>query len=264
VDCSRHRGWIAHGLVVIVAVLLGGLPVWGQTSTPLGSFGTLTLTIGIPDRQFLVLEPIPITLVLENSTTHGVQGHMALEFLARRIEVVIQPEGSEPYRIDDLTTGAALVDIPARIIKPGEKREVTEVLGLGLDQILPRPGRYAIHVVLNGLEAQSEVTSNPMSIHLREPDRFEREAYDFIVATGAARYFFTARVEDLLIAQRDEVAERFGATPYGDYANLLLGEYSASRRDAVNARKYLSRIAGKPEFPLAERAAKRLAGLGSR
>ena len=101
---------------------------------------------------------------------------------------------------------------------------------------------------------------------MRGWDRFEREAYDYILeaGTGFARYIFTARAQADLRPQLEELAERFGQTLYGDYANLLLGEYHAGIGDAGSARKYLSRIAGEPDFPLAERAATRLSRLSSR
>ena len=254
---GRHHGriawcaWLAAVLFVSTACV------------SLGRFETLTLTATVPHREYLVLEPVPLTLTLENRTMRGVRGHLALELLARRIALKIQPEGLNPYRVDNLTSVVALVDIAGRIIKPGEKRELTEVLGFGLNQILPRPGRYAIHVVLHGIDRQDELTSNIVSIVVRQPDRLEREAHDQIQASGVARDIFTPRGQEELRPYLEEVAERFGDTPYGDYANLLLGEYHAVRRDVVTAQKYLSRIASKPEFPLAERAAKLLAEPGA-
>ena len=255
--CGRHHRHIASSACVVAVLFVS------TACASLGRFETLTLTASVPDREFLVLEPIPFNLELENRTGRGVRGHTALEFLARHVALDIQPEGSSPYRVDNLTSVVALVDIAGRIIKPGEKREVTEVLGFGLTQILPRPGRYAIHVVLHGIDRQDELTSNAVSIVVREPDRFEREAQDQIQSSGIARDIFTPRGLEERRPYLEEIAERFGDTPYGDYANLLLGEYHAVRRDVVSAQKYLSRIAGKPEFPLAERAAKLLAELGA-
>ena len=259
-----NRRWITSLFLLITLV---SSSVSGQPPASLGRFDTLTLTAAAPEREFLVLEPVPITLALENRTTRGVRGHLALEFFAQRVELVIQPDGAAPYGVDELSTRrGVLLDIQPRIIKPGERRELTQLFDLGLDEWLPRPGRYSVHAVLHGSSPREELRSNSVSIVVRGWDRFEREAYDYILeaGTGFARYIFTARAQADLRPQLEELAERFGQTLYGDYANLLLGEYHGANGDAVSARKYLSRIAGKREFPLAERAATRLSRLSSR
>jgi hypothetical protein len=255
----RWRALLCSGILV-----LGLSAAASQDDASLG-FEALTLAVAVPDRSFLVLEPIPITLRIENRTDRAVAGHMALEFSATRlIRLVIRPQGLEGYEVADLSLLSASTDFTPRTIRPGETRAVGELIHVGLDRILPRPGRYDVQVVLHGFAWEEEIRSNIVSLELREPTGLEQAAQAYIQSTGAAGHFFYGIADAVQRAQVEEVATTFSGTAFADHANLALGDYSRVREDYDAARLYYSKVANKRDFPLADRAATALAELPTR
>ena len=247
-------------VVVALAFVTGESRVGSQERTDVGGFGELTLVLAVPERTFLVLEPIPLTLRLENQTRRDAYGHSALQFSAGRVEIRIQPQERDAYTVQQLSVTPELVGIRPKILRPGEAHQVMELLEVDLDRILPRPGQYSIQAVLMGADSTQSVVSNVATIVLREPNATEQLAQDFIKGSGAARYFFTGLAdEQLLLAVRlEEIASGFAGSVFADYANLRLGEISAARGNVDAARGYLSRVATKLDFPLASRASETL------
>jgi hypothetical protein len=225
-----------------------------HAQAPLSDFSTLAYTVGVPDRKFVVLEPIPLTLRVENRTGRPVTGHTLIDFASRRTTLVVQPEGSGAYEFKNLSLGmGGLVDPTPTIVQPGETHAVDELLTLGLDKAFPKPGRYSIQFVLHN--GKDGLRSNVVLIELRAPGGLEQAAQQHMESTGAAGRFFAGPVDDHFETRLVEVAANFGETPYGDYANLFLGERSLGRRDYERARAHLSRVATKADFPLRQRAA---------
>ena len=93
---------------------------------------------------------------------------------------------------------------------------------------------------------------------MREPTGLEQAARTYIERTGAADYLFSGLMDNDLRSHLEEIALTFPDTSYGDYANLILGEYLA-REDDDRARIYLPAGATRRDFPLAHRAAQALA-----
>lgn len=230
-----------------------GAGLTAQNSQVLG-FEALTLTLTVPDRQFLVLEPIPVAMRLENRTGRNVVGHSVLEFASGRTTIMIQPEGGSAYRVEQLSVLSELVGVHPRVIRPGEAREITELLDVGLHEILPQPGRYRVQAFVAGIDPGDIVRSNVVTITLREPDAIEQAAQDYIRSTDSARYLFTGLAKDPLYTHLQEVATLFGDTVFGDYASLRLGEIDAARGNDASARAYLLKVSKKRGFPLASRA----------
>ena len=246
--------------IVAVAVLTGAAPVGSQDRAELGGFRELTLALTIPQRTFLVLEPIPMTLRLANQTGRDAYGHSALQFSAGRVEIRIQPEGGAAYRVQQLSVTPELVGVRPTILRRGEAHQVAELLEVDLDKILPLPGQYAIQAVLMGADAKDVIVSNVTTIVLREPNATEQLAQDFIKGTGAARYFFTGLMDEevSLSVRLEEVASGFAGSVFADYANLRLGEMNVARGNVDAARAYFARVATKSDFPLASRASEAL------
>jgi hypothetical protein len=259
-----HRNFRFTTLALAVgAVVVLNATIRGQDQAGVG-FGSLTLRLTVPERQFLVLEPIPMTLRLENRTGRSVLGHSVLEFAAGRTTILIQPEGSKPYPVAQLSVTPEFVGVAPRVIRPGDSREITEVLAVNLDEVLPRPGQYRVQVSVAGVDPAEMVRSNVVSISLREPDGLEQAAQDFVRSTGSARYLLTGLSKEPLYAQLEEVAAAFGNTIYGAYAMLRLGEINASRGNEQMARAYLSKVASMRDFPLAPRAVEELTKLSGK
>ena len=241
---------------VAVALITGASRAGSQERTDVGSFRELTLSLTVAERTFLVLEPIPLTLRLANHTGRDAYGHPALQFSAGRVEIRIQPEGRGASRVQQLSVTPELVGVRPGIFRPGEAHQVTELLEVDLDKILPRPGRYSIQAVLTGTDSNDVVVSNVATIVLREPTATEHLAQDFIKGSGAARYFFTGLMDEQfsLPLRLEEVASGFAGSVFADYANLRLGEMNAARGNVDAARAHFARVATKSDFLLARRA----------
>src|SRR5688572_14532398 len=173
-DEAMARYMKTFAAVVALAVVTGDSRAASQERTDVGGFAELTLALAVPERTFLVLEPIPLTLRLENQTRRDTYGHSALQFSAGRVDIRIQPEGRDVYRVQQLSVTPELVGVRPIIFRPGEERQVTELLEVDLDKILPRPGRYSVQAVLMGTDSNQVVVSNVATIVLREPNATEQ------------------------------------------------------------------------------------------
>ena len=250
-------------IVVAVAVLALTASTLNaeESRAPIG-FNALTLTIEIPSRHFLSLEPIPVRLVLENRTGQPVMGHTILRFYSGRARLLVQPDRAQAYTVDDLSALSAPMAIGGQTIQPGERHEVTDVLAIGLDRMFSGPGNYRFQVVLAGPDRRVEVRSNVVSIRIREATGLDEAARAYIVATGAARYFLTSMPgDDDSYSHLEEFAALFPDTAYAGYADLILGEAHVAREEHDGARVFLSRAAANANFPLAAHAAQRLQGV---
>jgi hypothetical protein len=113
-------------------------------------FSALTLTVSVPERPFLLLEPVPITLRVANTLNVSISGHHILDFGSEHVRVLVRPEGSESYSTAQLTALRGFTPTTLRPFAPGEFYEHTDVLMISLDNLLPRLGRYEIRAALRG------------------------------------------------------------------------------------------------------------------
>lgn len=222
------------------------------------TFERLTFVVSVPDRQFLVFEPIPLILRLENHSGEPITGHTLLEFAAGLTTMLVQPDGAGAYEVAPLSLGAGILEPGSTIVPAGKRHQVEELLTLGLDRAFPQPGRYVVQFILHSRDWKEEVRSNVVPIVVRVPDALEQTAQDYMQSTGAAGRFFTGLLDDDFDQRQTEVALNFANTAYADYANFFLGGRSLGLRDYERARAHLSRVAIKGDFPLRERAAKLL------
>src|SRR5688572_30999898 len=130
--------------VIVIVVLLTACCVaalGAQAGAGSVGFKSLTFTLSIPGRSFLLFEPVPLTITLENRTAQPVAAHAALNFSARAIEVLIQPEGLPAYRVEDLSSVTIRGQIRPLMLPPGYRRSSMEPLIVGLSKVLPTPGK---------------------------------------------------------------------------------------------------------------------------
>lgn len=228
----------------------------------------LTLTLNTPKSDLLRLEPIPLVIVLENRTDLPVFGHAVLRFSSGRIDVEVSRSRGKRWLIDQLTTSVRYTVVQGRHIQPGERFETAQTLFVDLDRAFPAQGRYGIRVRLRKEGDAPELWSNSVSIRISEPDGLDKEAYQFMLATGRARTFLTGLHGQAPQEEEDLVrfAEIYADTPYGDYAALALGRRALAKGDLQSARDYFTRVIANPSLMLDREAvaAVEAAGLKAR
>lgn len=255
------------GVVAALAVLLNAWVGSSSAQAPPSSTGfqSLTLTLSIPARTFLLLEPVPLTLTLENRTAEPVVAHAALGFSDRAVELFVQPEGLPAYRVDRLSPVAIRGRITPLTLPPGYRRVSTEPLLVSLQKVFPAAGKYTIQAVLHDLKGD-EIRSNVASIEVLQPAGLEQVAYHSILESGHADFFF-AGADAAGDAERYEEYETFArifdGTVYADYANLSLGQLNEARGQIDTARKFFSSETKRSEYA-AQKAAEALKRLPAR
>ena len=252
----------SHPPVIVLAVLLIACSVaalGAQAGAASVGFKSLTLTLSVPVRAFLLLEPLPLTITLENRTTEPVVGHSALRFADRTVGVLIQPDGSPAYSVERLSALAAHAQITPLTLPPGYRQVSTEPLMVDLRKILPTPGKYTIQAALldrNG----DEIRSNVVGIEVAQPVGLDQLAYQFLIDGGKTDYFFVgadAAGNPDVYGEYETFARIYRGTVYADYANLSLGRIQEARGDLAAARQFFTNVTSRNEYA-AQQAAEAL------
>jgi hypothetical protein len=245
---------ILVGIVLVTAWECDGL----SAQAPAG-FRSLTLSLSVPPRSFLLLEPVPVTIALENRTAEPIVAHTALSFTDRAVAVLIQPEGLPAYRVEQLSPIAIRTRHTPETLPPGYRQVSTEPLILHLQKILPTPGKYGIQAVLRNLDGD-EIRSNVVNIDVIQPAGMDQLAYLSLVDSGTVDSFL---VGSGVAGNRERYdayemfARTYQGTVYGDYANLSLGQLHEARREIDVARKFYASVTTRNEYA-AQQAAEAL------
>jgi hypothetical protein len=208
----------------------------------------------------LLLEPVPLTLSLENRTREPIVGHTALGFNEWHLEVFIHPPGVPAFRVEALSSVMIRMSFDPETLRPGYRKVSTEPLIHELGKLFPVPGGYGIQAVLHGLDG-GQIRSNIASIQVVQPTGSDRLAHQFLADSGKADYFFDGPgLASLRIAyaEYERFARTYRGTPYGDYANLALGRLHEARREIDIARKFFSNVTQRSEYA-SQKAAEALA-----
>lgn len=258
-----------YGLVglVGVAVLIAASVFTPAAQAPpsRSGFTSLTLTLSVPARSFLLLEPVPLTLTLENRTPQPILAHTALGFNEWHLEVLIHPPGSPAYRVEQLSSIMIRVVVDPVMLPPGYRQVSTEPLSVNLRQVFPTPGKYGIQAVLHGLNGDL-IRSNIASIQVIQPAGLDRLAHRFLVDGGKADYFFDGSglaSDPVVYSEYESFARRYQGTPYADYVNLALGRLHEFRKEIDMARTFFSNVSKRNEYA-SQKAAEALARLAWR
>lgn len=254
-----------HGrlsIFVVVAMLVIAFrtaPSWAQLSASSAGFRSLTFTLSVPSRSFLLFEPVPVTITLENRTPQPVAAHAALSFSARTVEVLIQPEGISAYRVEQLSPVTFRGQVRPLTLPPGFREASTEPLILNLQKILPTPGKYGIQAVLRNLDDQ-EILSNVVAIEVVQPVGLDQLAHQFLTDSGKVDFFFVGggvAGDPVRYDEYETFARIYQGTVYADYANLSLGQLHEARREIDTARTFFAKVTKRNEYA-AQRAAEAL------
>lgn len=268
-----HRYGLVGVLVGIAMLIL--IPAWmiaspnPQAPVSQSGFTSLTLTLSVPARSFLLLEPVPLTLSLENRTREPIVGHTALGFNEWHLEIFIHPPGAPAYRVQALSSVMIRISVDPVTLPPGYRQVSTEPLTQELGEVFPVPGKYGIQAVLHGLNGD-QIRSNIASLQVIQPAGLDRLAHQFLVDSGKADSFFvgpaTPGISEstrLIYSEYEGFARRYHGTPYADYASLALGRLHEARKEIDIARKFFSNVTKRNEYA-SQKAAEALARLAWR
>jgi len=191
------------------------------------TFSNLTFEIATDKKEFVRLEPIPVTLTLSNKTDHTIPGHGALGFSANLVKVFVARNDDKPHEIQQLSPFAAEVVVRPVEMRPGESFQAKELLALNLGAVFPEPGAYRLYSVLFDPNSKQQVRSNTLSVHILEPEGIDRQAFEFLQANSkdanllSGRYLSGNRKAQNALEMFVRI---FDKSVYGDYAAFLLGE----------------------------------------
>ena len=254
-------------LFVAPLALFAGLSVSQSAQQQNGSvraltFSNLTLEIATTNKkEFVKLEPMPITLTLSNKTTQTILGHGTLGFSANLVKLFVARGDGKGQEIQQLSPFPEEVFIKPIEMKPGDGFHTKELLSLNLDNIFPQPGEYQIYAVLFDPNSKREVKSNKLTVQILQPEGIDRQAFEFIQTNSRSANLLSGRY--LSGNQRAQNAlemfvQIFDKSVYGDYASFLLGELYFTQEEYNRAAEQFNKVANKADFVLADRAQKYL------
>lgn len=227
------------------------------------NFSNLSLEISIPNKKdFIKLEPIPITLTLSNKTDQAILGHGALKFSTNLVKVFVTPAGGKTQEVQELSPFPKEVSVNAKEIMPGESFQVKELLSLDLNKIFPDPVEYQLYALVLDPNSKRHVKSNSLTIQVVEPEGMDRQAFEYIQKNSKSAELLSGRylsgnphVQDVL----EKFVLVFSKTAYGDYAAFMLGELYFTQEEYNKASEQFNKVAEKSDFVFADKAKKYLA-----
>lgn len=214
-------------------------------------FSNLALTIDVPKKELLQLEPISLTLSVRNETSRPVLGHTLLEFSHKYTEIVVFHNGSK-RTVTNLSSSITSSFVRTSTIEPGEHYQVRQQLAYGLGNIFPEAGDYQIQAIFYNLDRKEHLESNLVTIRVLEPTKVDREAFNYINSIGPASDFFSGSAfPDTALQLRimEDLLSNFRNSVYADYAASLLGRIYFGRNDFEKAASYFERLASSSKFP---------------
>ena len=255
----RHLILSASPFAIVVAFCVFNFAQRQESSVEAINFSKLTFeVVAFNKREFVKLEPIPLTLTLTNKTTETVLGHGALRFSANMVRLFVAHDGGKPLTLKELSPFPKEIFVKPIEMKPGDSFHARDLLTLNLDNVFPQPGEYEIYAVLLYPNSTAEIMSNTVTIRILEPQGVDKEAYAFIRANSRSSDFFSGRylAGDL---NAETILERFVMSykdsVYSDYAAFLLGELYFAQEKHEKASELFSRLADKRDFVFADKVA---------
>jgi len=220
-------------------------------------FSKLTLKMQSTKDRFVLLEPVPLILTLKNETAEPIEGHSAIEISQNYIKLFVKDAGNETRQIKEVSLNRKLVGASVQMLEPGKEYQSKQILSLNLDELFPRPGTYRLHATLINNNGKKEIKSNTITIHVLEPEGIDQQAFEYIKEKGTPATFFSAvnlpnskNTPDVV----EEFVYNYSGSVYGDYATFLLGEFYFGNKDYAKAQEKFSKIAGRSDFILADKA----------
>lgn len=250
---------IVTSLVFALTIISGDLHSSAQQEeSQMGNFSELTLDITSNKGAFLRLEPVPIILTLSNKTTLPVLGHTALDFSANHVELYVGRDGGGEQKVQNFSPARVLVSVNPKVIKPGERLELKQLLSFELDKIFPLPGTYKVRAALRDVSGLGEVKSKNLTVRIVEAEGIDRLAFDYIKSKPYASSFFNGLdlvKSEQALADAEQFAIAFESSEYGNYMNFRLGTLYFAKEDYHKAKQQFLKLLTKEGFAFEGEAA---------
>lgn len=207
--CSRRQ--FIHSVCTVPA-----LAAVGQDSG-------LTLQIEVPAKTFWAYEPVPLRVLLRNTTTRSVSVRDSLSPFDGFLDITVTIQyGHVVPRRPLLHYQRVRTDLS---LAAGEFIGTVELLHYAGDQRLffQRPGTYAVQATFRG---GAPVVSEPIHLSVVEPRQVRSEVLELFRSTGKEANFLHILYKDRAVAERfEKVAALGSAGPYLLYMRWALANY---------------------------------------
>ncbi len=213
-------------------------------------FQDLTLKVVVAKQQFLTLEPLTLTLVLENTTRAPIKAHNGLCLNCERFDVYRGLVGQPRTKIPELSGVRVFQSIPEHILYPGETIEERILFDMDLHQNFPESAPYTLQVVLWDRKKQISIASKPVTFVIREPQGINHLALKHLESITEGQpggYWISGTIE-----QHEEFMLLFRDSIYAPYVADYLAVYHS--RNADKAVEYASFMANRTDYPWADKA----------
>lgn len=233
---------------VLLAVLcaLQAPNVLGQTKP---QFSDLKLDISTFKDKYAQLEPITFKFKVSNPTEENILGHTSFNLTSNFTKLLVRNENGEEQLFDNFSPLAKQTGTSVRPIKPGETREVENLLNYKLNEMFPSPGKYRVQAVLFNWTKPGKAFSNVITIEITAPERNNLQAFNFIRQSPDSQMFFTGSND---LNKREQIWREFllkyQDTVYADYVAFALGQFLYFKGDIQESQKFLESLTNKQDF----------------
>jgi hypothetical protein len=244
----------SKSVVALTALLwFGPHVVVSQTPTPPpGRFADLTLEISVPNRSYLPLEPIPITVKISNHTALGILGHGSTDFSSGYLRFDVKNAAGEERVFDRPSLELANNIIQRKIIPSGGHFQKTQILSFSLDRYMMSEGNYKLRAVFSNGNDES-IRSTWADIRIMRPSVLELGALEYLKKQTNVSSFLHVIGDDEDADNHNSFIIQFPNTRYSEHALFLLAEHYYYRDDYVRAKQYFSQLNANKDFIFADR-----------
>lgn len=150
----------------------------------------LTLELSTPQNSYIQLEPIPLDFKLLNQTNQALTWRGTF-MLGEDIDLLVKGDNGQEKRFDGRKFFLGSVISLPRTTQPGAEIKANNLLGDVnlIEFVFPKSGTYQVRVEfrydkISGQEQQQEkILSNPITLHIKEPQGIDWVAYNYIKNT---------------------------------------------------------------------------------
>ncbi|MBA3634402.1 MAG: hypothetical protein H0W58_16580 [Acidobacteria bacterium] len=239
---------VAIIISVLFGMFIGFTQIYPASTQAQTENPKLTLEVSTPQSSYLQLEPIPFQFNLSNQTNQPITWKGILLLFGGNVDLLIQEQNGSESRFAGSKYAVGLSKIP-ETLNPGQSRQVTDLFrGVKeFEAAFPRPGNYQVRVEFTYKDVSDEqkrvtILSNPVSINIREPQNFNRQAYDYIKGPLQTR-LTQNNVEATAQVQQDFV-NNYGSTVYAKYVIFDLARTYQFLGEDLKALRELCKISG--------------------